>query len=328
MIWTVFREIRIAKPPLPRGDSLNGWNNDLGVVDHYIVPLMDYSSQVVTRDALHATDLQNLLDHTISALHVRNFYPKTSAIALGRELANKSGDATNWKVSTSNDGLQASDVFTLGKHDPYNVAFANQTLDDYFANVPHECNDHRRSNSDTAKILWPLDLLRLELDQVWPKGAGLARGLPSEYSNCPRGGGLTRITMGPTRWKKGFIHVDDLGPLSPQSGTFSANIYLQLPASQNPILELWPLGIYSKWDWYRVRTVLIILQSLSVVVVIHSRFSPTPTPLATCVCVCVCVCHPIHTIHTYSLECRDIVIPVIARCGRTSAVASCLGRTV
>jgi hypothetical protein len=263
-----------------------------------LVPLMDYSSNVVTRDALQATDLQNLFDHKISALHIPNYYPKTSAIQLGQELAHQSTEATNWKVSTSNGTLESSDVFTLGKHDPYNVAFANQTLDDYFANVPLEGNDHRRcvkssssSSSDdtTAKTLWPLDLLRLELDQVWPKGAGLARS--PEHSNLPRGGGLTRITMGPTRWKKGFIHVDDLGPLSTQSGTFSANIYLQLPSSpsnqqqqSNPILELWPLGIYSKWDWYRVRTIPYCFASSDVDVVIGSM-----TPIIVIVCVYMCV---------------------------------------
>jgi hypothetical protein len=45
---------------------------------------MDYSSQVVTCDALHASDLQNRFDHTISALHIPHFYPNTLANALGR----------------------------------------------------------------------------------------------------------------------------------------------------------------------------------------------------------------------------------------------------
>jgi hypothetical protein len=73
--------------------------------------------------------------------------------------------------------------------------------------------------SDTAKILWPLDLLRLELDQVW-----LARG-PGEH-RPPCGGGLTHITIGPTRRNKGFLPVDDLGPLSTQN-------FSQPPHSQN-----------------------------------------------------------------------------------------------
>ena len=72
------------------------------------------------------------------------------------------------------------------------------------------------------------------------------------------GGGLLRIMMGPTRWKKGLIHVDELGPLNVNKGCFSANIYLQLPNHQEdgensePVLDIWPLDIRSKWDWYRL----------------------------------------------------------------------------
>ena len=63
------------------------------------------------------------------------------------------------------------------------------------------------------------------------------------------GGGLARIMMGPTRWKKGYIHVDDMGPLKTSQGLFSANIYLQMPQPQ--AMDIWPLGVRSRWDWYR-----------------------------------------------------------------------------
>jgi hypothetical protein len=71
------------------------------------------------------------------------------------------------------------------------------------------------------------------------------------------GGGLARIMMGPTRWKKGLIHVDELGPLHVDRGCFSANIYLKLPEEQEPVLDLWPLDIRSRWDWYRVSRIVI-----------------------------------------------------------------------
>jgi hypothetical protein len=222
------------------------------------------AGEIITRDAFQASDLQRLFRHEATALHIKNFYPKHSAQALGHDLATQAqqGQAHNWKVSTA-QGLESSDVFTLGAHMPYNIAVANQVVDDYYAQVPKEFQQRRRqrtTNNDNnheeeAKLLWPLDQLRLELDQVWPHGAGLARH-EQDPNHC-RGGGLPRVMMGPTRWKKGFVHVDELAPLSSSSGYFSANIYLQLPqqesAEAQPILEVWPLGVRSKWDWYRVR---------------------------------------------------------------------------
>jgi hypothetical protein len=222
------------------------------------------AGEILTRDALQTSDLQRLFRHEATALHVKDFYPKHSAQLLGQELATQAqqGQAHNWKVSTA-QGLESSDVFTLGAHMPYNIAVANQVVDDYYAQVPKELQQRRRqrrrsnSNNDQeeAKLLWPLDQLRLELDQVWPHGAGLARH--EEDPHQCRGGGLPRVMMGPTRWKKGFVHVDELAPLSASSGYFSANIYLQLPQQESvepqPVLEIWPLGVRSKWDWYRVR---------------------------------------------------------------------------
>jgi hypothetical protein len=93
--------------------------------------------------------------------------------------------------------------------------------------------------------------------------------------------------QGPTRWKHGYIHVDEMAPLCTNHGLFSANIYLQLPKhndnnsnnnnnyncddqdsnkndedddkkdttniNNTPIdaLHIWPLGIRNRWDWYR-----------------------------------------------------------------------------
>jgi hypothetical protein len=220
---------------------------------------------VVSSSQLCHNDLQKLFTHEASVLHVSNFYPKQSSAELGKELAQQAlsqqqekHGLKNWKVSTSK-GLESSDVMTLGAHLPYNIAFANQTLEEYYQNVPQELRQRRRDDQDEdrAKLLWPLDQLRLELDEVWEYGAGLASG---------RSGGLPRIMMGPTRWKRGFVHVDEMAPLSTQQGLFSANIYLQLPkknknstenvveteSEPQPVLEMWPLNIRNRWDWYRV----------------------------------------------------------------------------
>ena len=65
--------------------------------------------------------------------------------------------------------------------------------------------------------------------------------------------------MGPTRWKKGFIHVDEMAPLRSNQGLFSANIYLQMPKPQ--ALDIWPMGVRTRWDWYRNAILLSGLSS-------------------------------------------------------------------
>ena len=74
---------------------------------------------------------------------------------------------------------------------------------------------------------------------------------------------LTRIIE--NLQKRGFIHVDELGPLDSGHGLFSANIYLKMPddidvskdyakksAGDAGSLYVWPLGVRSRLDWYRV----------------------------------------------------------------------------
>ncbi|KAL7553623.1 hypothetical protein ACHAWF_016927 [Thalassiosira exigua] len=228
----------------------------------------------------------------------------------------RGGGADNWKVSTSR-GLESSDVGTLGEHPPYNVAAArdrgrgekeSSATDDYFEGVQREFRSRRRKSIFAASAsndatpgygshggigstdnykgsddsdyyqFWPLDKLRLELEEAWPGGAGLAReptqrsglgnGDDCERHPRPFGGGLPRIMRGPTRWRRGFVHVDELGPLDAMRGLFSANIYLAMPNGSGTTgypeddtdgarrgapggLCVWPLGVRSRLDWYR-----------------------------------------------------------------------------
>ena len=177
---------------------------------------------------------------------------------------------------------------TLGEHTPYNVAVANDlhnnsdhakkkkvssAVDEYFEGVQRELQMRRKKRQHDANLessdyyqLWPLDKFRLELEESWPSGAGLAREKPKDDSSNhttprPFGGGLPRIMYGPTRWKRGFIHVDEMGPLDANRGLFSANIYLTMPdevegggITDAGCLYIWPLGVRSRWDWYRVST--------------------------------------------------------------------------
>lgn len=56
---------------------------------------------------------------------------------------------------------------------------------------------------------------------------------------------------------RNLFQVDEMGPLNANQGLFSANIYLQLPSDvqtkKQKALEIWPVGIRNRWDWYRVR---------------------------------------------------------------------------
>lgn len=243
--------------------------------DKSLKELMDVGprAEVIRVDdgILRREHLERLMTHEATGLHVKGFYDPYWAKHLGKELESdvKKGKARNWRVSTAR-GNESSDVSTLGEHKPFNVVCAEGTesaLDEYFDGVQREFRSRRFYRGEREELgalsgrpqLWPLDKLRLELDEVWSGGAGLAR----EQTGKMRcfGGGLTRIMQGPTRWKSGFIHVDDFNPLKSESGLFSANIYLQLPnassssqksiqakesdgsSKSNGALHLWPLGI-------------------------------------------------------------------------------------
>jgi len=214
-----------------------------------------------------------LLIKVMTAYFASNWVHGLAALEIGRELAKEAlvGKSQNWKVSTSR-GLESSDVSTLGEYPPFNVASSSsdqrQSVEMYFEGVRKEMRSRRTvSGTEKRHQLWPLDKLRLELDEAWPAGAGLAR--ETVHPKRPFGGGLPRIMFGPTRWRKGFIHVDEMAPLNAYHGQFSANIYLLPPnySSTDSVslsvdgestpcsfeaLHIWPLGIRSRLDWYKV----------------------------------------------------------------------------
>jgi len=133
------------------------------------------STELITCGKLNDAVLRRLTQHEATAVLVKEFYPKDQAMELGSQLAKEylDGKGQNWKISTSR-GLESSDVATLGAHLPFNVATANNKpadTDNYFEGVKQELNQ-RRVALDGRLQLYPLDKLRLELDENWQAGAG------------------------------------------------------------------------------------------------------------------------------------------------------------
>lgn len=80
--------------------------------------------------------------------------------------------------------------------------------------------------------------------QISQSVSGQALGvMQTPTPSCESMGGWTQ--NGPTSVVEGFCHVDDLSPLSPDAGLFSANIYLKMPIAGGD-LEIWPIEIRSR----------------------------------------------------------------------------------
>jgi hypothetical protein len=221
--------------------------------------------KVSTSRGLESSDVSTLGEH-----------PPYNVVASASASSSSSRDA----ASTAASSASAHDAYFDGVLREFRSRRQprRRRRSDSNSETNNDNNDGDGDNSDellSPPRLWPLDFLRLELDERWPGGAGLAREKAPQ--SRPYGGGLPRVMVGPTRWRRGFIHVDEMGPLDPVGGLFSANIYLQLPdpdpdqggksssevgQKQNadsprllnapqPVLHVWPLGIRSRWDWYR-----------------------------------------------------------------------------
>jgi len=99
--------------------------------------------------------LVSLMNHEYVAVHVKEFFDPALShqLALTIEQQYENNECKNWKVTTSQGGLESSDVLTVNT--PYNVAQQSQSPKDvekYFANVK-ATNDSFRSSGQ----IHPLD---------------------------------------------------------------------------------------------------------------------------------------------------------------------------
>ena len=146
-------------------------------------------------------------------------------------------------------------------------------------------NDTSFGNDENVPSLSPLDKLRLDLDAAWEHGCTLSKDKRSGRALSP---GMGRIMRAQGRWSDGFCHVDELDLISQTRGLFGANVYLRVPRAEGTAgdealkaaaavdeveveaakaattttrktrdervgggVEIFPLSVSSRWDFYR-----------------------------------------------------------------------------
>lgn len=239
-----------------------------------------------TRDALippspftpHNTTPPQLFSHRACCVHIRSFYPPKAAKEIARRLTQDPTRQLEWLVSNPQRGLESSDVRTVGSQ-PYNMVAslrdkaAEEAYFDGALACMRELRDGKsstRSNSTSNSskdgqrqepkaelpVLGPLDKLRLELDEIFPSGATVTK---HPKDGRPFVAGLARVMQGPTQHLEGFIHCDDIHPLSPDEGLFSANLYLELPSAGGGELLIYDVEVRSRWEFYTNASTLALL---------------------------------------------------------------------
>jgi hypothetical protein len=185
----------------------------------------------LTRDMLAA-----LFARRACALRVPGFCGPELAERLSDWLLRADGRG-NWGVENAAGQLAPSDTFYAATV-PFNVALTREeSFVRYFADALPAMRRLRHATRELA----PMDKLRLELEELWPDGARLAR-----YHGLTMATGVARIMTpdgmldGIAR-TEGMCHVDGFAFTSGGAGVFSANVYLRVPASGGE-LTIWNIG--------------------------------------------------------------------------------------
>ena len=204
---------------------------------------------------LTSESLRRLLTGEALALVVRGWYPAAECAARAAAVSNAAG-ARPWHVATLGGGVAESGV--EADVEPLAMAAARgpEALEAYFKGSLGTMRDARRRHAGAS--LLPADLLRLELDECWPDGATVGkRTSPADGSIAPHIAGVGRTMRGPTADALGYVHVDELAPLSPTAGLFSANVYLQVPPVGGE-LHVWDTA-FSRLQFYANADTLSLL---------------------------------------------------------------------
>lgn len=227
----------------------------------------------IVNEAFSITITGQLLAHRACCVHIQGFYPPEAAKGIVQRLTRNPSRQLEWLVSNPQKGLESSDVRTIGSQ-PYNMvaSLRDKKAEKAYFDGALACMRELREgissrdaglageggaeHASTLPVLGPLDKLRLELDEIFPQGATVTK---HPKDGRPFVAGLARVMQGPTRHLEGFIHCDDIHPLSPDEGLFSANLYLQLPGTGGGELLIYDLEVRSRFEFYQNASTLALL---------------------------------------------------------------------
>jgi len=182
----------------------------------------------LTSDSIHALIAQN----NICAIHVPGFCPADVAESLSKSALE---EYTHWKLG----GIVSTDMFYAGGSVPKEVA--DHSWPD-FRRYFGEREDFVRRQRAMSGGTWPVDHLRLELDEAWPFGACLGQYLGQKLRPAIMRVMSEKNDFNPSVPEYGFIHTDDFPKLKSSQGIFSANVYLKIP-EEGGDLYIWNINL-------------------------------------------------------------------------------------
>lgn len=201
--------------------------------EKYIGSCESDGSEVITAKELNTASLRALMEENRAcAIYVPGFCPVDIAESLSAQALK---EYTNWKLG----GVVSTDMFYAGGSVPREVACHNwPDFQRYFG----EQEDFVRKQREMSGGSWPVDRLRLGLDEAWPFGACLGQWLGHKLRPA-----IMRVMHEENELKlsvpeHGFIHTDDSPKLNSLRGTFSANIYLKIP-EEGGELYIWSINL-------------------------------------------------------------------------------------
>lgn len=190
-------------------------------------------SAVLVENQLTTDSLKTLIaENALAAIHVPNFCSPHVAESLSKSALK---EYTHWKLG----GMISTDMFYAGGSIPKEVADHSWPEFRRYFGEREEFIEKQRSMSGGA---WPVDRLRLKLDEAWPYGASSPQYLGQKLRPA-----IMRIMCENNELdlsipEYGFIHTDDFPKLKPSRGTFSANIYLKIP-DEGGELYIWGVNL-------------------------------------------------------------------------------------